>query len=782
MKLSLTWIFDHIQNITWQSVDISKLIERFNNTTAEIESCDKISFNLDSFGLAFLTQQKDEQLVLYCPEWNSTFTLPSRKDAGPQTFYLVKRENKQYRYATLHDFHGEKEDFMPPLGCSQELMQGRWKDACVKEDYVIEIDNTSLTHRPDLWSHRGIAREIAALLDAALVPEEDFLVQRVIKSYERRTGITDDNPLTLEIDEPALCDRFAGLFLSSIDNSLSLPFVAQRLTCVGARPLNALVDATNYVMYDIGQPMHAFDAATFTSTTIKATRGHEKQQLELLDGQVITLTSTDCIIAQGNQPIALAGIMGGARSSVSLSTKQVLVESAHFDPAGIRRSSIRHKKRTEASSRFEKGLDPNQNTTALMRFLGVLNTWGIAYQASKEIVSLGHLAQERTLTISHEFIEKKIGIKIQSREIVSIVSKLGFGVHESISDEGQLYTITVPTYRLRDIVIQDDLVEEIVRCVGYDTIHYRVPLHAFQPVDNQDVFRIRDIKRHCAFALGMHEVASYPLYDEEFLRVLDWQPSLAVEVANAPSEHRRRMVTSLIPHLFKALSVNSGQQQPLRFFEWSKVWKQHNDRIDEQYALAAVWYDPDKDIDFYTIKTDIMSLFGMLGMPVTWQKRAPMPSQSGSLAWSHPYQTAQLQHDSTIIGYAGMVSPVFLSRIVSGNAFVLELDGEFLRDYKKPPVHVRPLSKYPCTELDISVLAPFEITVADLEAAITRSDSRIRDIYLVDYYEKHEWHAQRSVTLRYKLCDESKTVTKEDIDKVTRAVQASMKAIGVTVR
>ncbi len=771
MKLSLAWVFEHIQDIAWQHLDIDALVDRFNNTTAEIESCCRVSFDLPSCGLAYLTQQKGDQAVLYCPEWNSTFMLPHRKDTAVGSLCLIKKDHELYRYATIQDFAGTKEGLLPPLSCPAELVQGGWKDACLQEDYLITLDNTSLTHRPDLWSHRGIAREIAALLGVHMVPEEELIVQKIIKNYGYRAPIADSR-FTLEIDDPGVCDRFAGIFISTIENKHSVPFVAQCLASIDARPINALVDATNYVMYDIGQPMHAFDASALTGELLHVTTLPGKR-LELLDGQVITLSPTDSVVAQGDQPLALAGIMGGTAASISMATVSTLVESAHFQPAALRKSSLAHKKRTESSARFEKWLDPNQNTTALMRFLRLLNDWGIAYTVNQELVSLGEPACPRTIILEHDFVTQKVGIDIPSQDIMRILTALEFG----IAEDEKAYVVTVPTFRLRDITIQDDLVEEIVRFVGYGTLEREVPRRVCIPIDNHQVFCVRRLKRYCAFGLKMHEIASYPLYDEQFLRLLDWEPEGSPGVSNPVSEHWCRLVTSLVPHLLHAIAVNSNQKQALRFFEWARVWHQQEQRIDERYCLAAAWYDPSQAVDFYASKADLVGLFDMLGISVMWQKAAVVPAP-----WYHPYQTAQLYHGETSIGYAGMISPLVLDKIAPGSAFIAELDGTFLREYVKPPVFIKPLPKYPSTHLDVSVLAPFDITCAQLERAIMMSDHRIRDVYLADYYEKNEWHEQRSLTLRFKVSDETKTLTKEDIDNVLHAVHGSLQKLGVAIR
>jgi phenylalanyl-tRNA synthetase beta chain len=792
MKLSLRWIADHIRGLVWDTIDIQALARRFTMTVVEVEHYKKIGFDLTPYALAHLIAERDGHNLFYCPEWSVEFTLPARKGAGdnaPGMVYLIKQEQKGYRYAMMYDFHSEKEGPLPALFCTEADVAGDWKKGLVAEDYILTISNSAITHRPDLWSHRGIAREIAALLDLELIPEDRLVLSCLTKNYDYEAPATLQSPISLEIKAPAKCRRLAGLFLGDIMVKPSLPAVVQRLAPIDARSINMLVDATNYVMYDLGQPLHAFDASRITTSYLTATLAEEGEELELLDGSRITLSDADLVIGDGERPLSLAGIMGGAYASIKPATKRILVESASFDPVTIRRTATRLKKRSEASARFEKGLDPNQTTIALMRFLYLLREWKIPLQEHLEIVSLGPLVDERSIVVTHDFITKKIGAPVLSHDVIEALTRRGFGVQERILHASDIvYTITVPTYRLRDIAIKEDIVEEVARARGYDMIPYRVPALPLRPHDLSDLFRVRAIKQQCAFGLGMREVVSYPFYDEDFLRTLPWEPPHSLELSNPISERWRRLVGSLVPHLFQAVAVNISQRSPLRFFEWGVVWHLAKDgAIDERASLAALWYDPQEHgepktvpFDFYTVKASLTLLFELLRLPVTWQPSAGAP-------WCHPYQTAELYHEEQSIGYMGMVAPAFLHRIVPGGiAYVAELNGQFLKTYRKPLAPLMPLPRYPSSDLDISMFVPAGVTVSELEQAVAFADARVRDVYLIDYYSKagagKATPAQRSVTLRYHIADDFKTLTKEEIDEVARSVEESVKKLGVFIR
>lgn len=790
MKLSLSWVFDHIKGSSYKQIDVARLFERFNETTAELDYARKTVFDLDTLALGRVTQSTAEQTVLQIPERRKEVKLAARSDAPIGAVLCLKLEQKQYRFATLRDFHADKEGFIPPLSCAEELLSGDWKKTCEEEDYIFCIDNKSISHRPDLWGHRGIAREIAAILDAEMIAEEYFIKPCIIKNYEKKAAASTAMPVAIEIESPALCTRLAGMHIDGITSVPSLPFAAQRLARIDARPIDALVDASNYVMFDAGHPIHTFDASIFDSThTMTAGAARQGEKLRLLDDEEITLTNNDCVIGNGHKAISLAGIMGGLESSVRKETTRIIVEAAHFNATAVRRTSIRHKKRTEASARFEKDLDPNQNTYALMRFAALLSSWGVAHKPATEIVSVGPLAGERTLHVDRAFILAKTGFSTSSDDIVSALKRLGLGVRLHGRDGNDTFELTIPTFR-RDLEIKEDIVEEVARLEGYSHIPHQLPVRTIHPIDNAAAIRVRAIKNHCAFGSGMHEVAHYSLYDEAFLRTLGWQPTRTVELNNPPSQNMYRMITSLIPHLLKDIEINNRETCPLHFFEWGKLWHQTGDSFAERKALGLVWHHPAQALDFYDIKSQLNSLFRLIGAPVLWQARdekdsdkEPFDGTAHENSLYHPYQTARLVCNNTVIGYAGMVNPLIFKNIAStGDAFIAEIDGEFLASYAKPIPQVAAPAKYPKVSLDVSILAPVNVTVAALEEAIASCDARIRDVVLIDHYQKPEWHDQRSLTFRYEMTDDYKTMEKEEIDEAAGTVIKALEHVGASIR
>ncbi len=786
MKLSLAWIFDHIK-ASWKDVDVTKLIAQFGSITAEVEDVKHIQLDLTAITLAKILSITSLGIVAESAEFKKKFSLPERAGIEPGHYYLVKKAGRSYRWCTLGDIGSEKEGLVPQLSRADSMVNGLWKEHFESEDFIITIDNKSFTHRPDMWGHRGFAREMAAILQVELLPEEIFLASKPIKHYKTTAPVSSTNPFTIGLETNQVecehaCKRLAAVYITHIINQPSLIPIAHRLARIDARPIDMLVDATNYVMFDLGQPVHAFDAEKIGTHTLLGRCAYKGEELKLLDGQEIILESSDYVITDGQKPIALAGIMGGQPTAVTEHTTKVLLDSANYDPTTIRKTCARLKLRTEASARFEKGLDPNQNTQAILRFLKLLETTNIQYKASDAIASIGPLVDESIIIVEHSFITSRIGSSISPEKIQDYLIALGFGVqlHQGVSSSklapGIHYHLTVPTYRGNDVTIAEDIVEEIARFVGYNTINQSFAQRSMQPFSTSSIEKTRAIKGSMAFSLAMHEVQTYALYDEEFLHLLDWQPKDAISLANPFTQNMQRLVTSLVPNLLKCVTTNKAKAESLRFFELDRVWFQES-KIVERKELAGILFEQKKIIDFYDMKAELSKLFTMLCIEIDWKK----PSQQLD-SWYTAHQTAELMYHERIVGTAGMIDQTFLHKIAEGNAFIFELDADFLLSFKAAVHQYEQLPKYQEVHLDISMLVPKGVTVAELEHVIAASDQTIRHVELIDFYEKEEWHDKKSITMRFTVYDEHKTMVKSEIDAVWNKVLKRVEKMGAQVR
>lgn len=780
MKFLLSWFIDHI-NIDKKEINVPSLIEQLSATTAEIDGVELIKTDLSSFFAAEVVEQTEKELIVECPELRKKITLEPRKEKLEKgSTILVKKEGTLFRRATLVDVGSEKEGVLPPLFISQEDRNGNWRSQVEAEDYIIIIDNKALTNRPDLWGHRGLAREVAALLGKELISEDRLLASKTIKHYDHAAPAAPNHPYAFEIAQNQLCGqpcrRLAGLYIPAVEYRLSLLKMAFRLARVDVRPLDALVDMTNYVMYDLSQPMHVFDAGAIPTKKILGRCAVEGENILLLDGDEVTLSSADYIITDGEKPLAVAGIMGGKQSAVNATTSQILIEAGSFDPTAIRKTAARLKKRTESSTRFEKNLDPNQNTSALLRYLKLLEDAQISYTATDAIVSLGSLAHERVIEVSHALIEGKMGVEVTRAKVESILKRLGFGV-EVKNPAHLVYVVTVPTIRAtKDITIAEDIVEEVARFVGYGTIQPLPPYRPMVAFDTSFIARMRGIKQLLAYGLLMREVNTYAFFDEEFLKTIAYDPADALTIANPLSEHWKRLVTSLIPNLLQCVSKNAHKES-LRFFECNRVWFMEEKPVETQ-ECAGIWYEQKSPLDFYEGKAHVMRLFEYVGIPIRWEKQKSQPLDP----WYDKNKSAELWHKDRIVGRAGIMDQSFLRTVTQGDAFIFELDANVLLHEPSDKVHFKPLQKFPATDLDISMLVPLECTVHSLEHHIATADPRIISVQLIDTFEKPEWGSKKSVTLRFIAYDSEGTLTKETIDGIWDKVVQNVRSLGAEVR
>ena len=532
--------------------------------------------------------------------------------------------------------------------------------------------------------------------------------------------------------------------------------------------------------------MHAFDAAFITSKTIVPRRAKNKEKLTLLDGQTVELTDQDLVITDGKRPLALGGVMGGKDTGISAQTTSIFLESANFDATTIRKTAARHKQRTEASARFEKSLDPNQNVPALLRFLRLLDDAKINARSS-EIFSLGTPTKEGELAISHEFLEKRLGVTLAPLFVAKTFSKLGFGFEQVSTDGKEGYKLTIPTFRsTKDVRIKEDIVEEIGRFFGYVNIPQELPLMQLSPSNVDWVYRVRSIKEMLAYALTMREINSYSFFDEDFLRELGWEPGPTASVQSPVSENWRRLVTSLVPGLLKAVQLNVADNDQLRFFEWARTWSTaqagswfsgKTGNLIEKKVLAGILFDQRKAVDFYEAKEQLMILFQALNIDVAWER-----VDKSDCPWFLPYQTAYVTHKGDKIGIVGKIHPGFMSKVSQGDAVLFELDGDFLLRYKAPTAKFIPASRYQAVGRDISMLIPVQLTADEIMKLIEKTDNKITSVALLDFFEKDEWKDQKSMTFRFIMQDHEKTLSKEEVDAVWDTIADKLKKLGATIR
>jgi phenylalanyl-tRNA synthetase beta chain len=782
MKLSISWIFDHI-DADWRILSLAEIVSKFNNTVAEIEGYTQQVIDIDSIACARVSSISHEISLVTIPEWSLQTELPFRNDIKINQWYMVKNSNGVLSWAQVEDLFGYSNGIMPAFNVQPYMAAGDWKNNIQREDYIVDIDNKSINHRPDLWSHRGIAREIAAMFDLRLKPLDQFLSPKRVVQFSSNIK----SEITTQI-QSSLCDRFASLYFEDVAYQATSLWMGLRLMRIGVRAINVLVDISNYVMFDLGQPLHTYDADMLTAKKIIVRNAYAGEKLELLKGEQVTLSLADLVIADGNKPISLAGIRGGRESGVRSETKRLFLESAHFDAGTIRQTSIRLKLRTEASARFEKNIDPCQVSSGIMRFIALLDHEGIKYCASEDIVEIGSVLLEKHITVLHQYIEDRLGVSLDQEAIIDTLKKLEFGVE---CNQG-VYSITVPTFRAtKDVSLPEDIVEEVGRFFGYTNIPYQVPMREMKPFDVGHVMRRRAIKKFFAFACNMKEVANYAFYDERFLTSINWYPQRSVRVANPQSENWQRLVTSLIPHLLKNVVDNKDYGHRFNFFEWARRWCVTDSGEHEQQVISGVLFDKKASINFYDGKEIISRLCLALGFSFEWQaidRKAWAENDNVDIYtpcyrdWFDSDQVAYITHAGHRIGIAGKISIPFLHHFIEGDAFLFEINADYINSVTTKNTVYKPISKYPSICRDLSILVPLSITVEHIKSLISSIDQRITHVTLIDFFQKKDWVNQKSLAFSITITDENKTLTHQDADYICDRLKKELEHVGAVVR
>lgn len=760
MKISYTWLFDHLQAKP-SDIPIDSLVARFNQSTAEIEHVEKISIDLTNLALAQVTAINNTTIRVSVPEWKQEAVLPARAVTIGE-WYIIARYEDGHIWASGYHFSSGKEGLLPTFYCTESDKVGAWRSRIQTTDYIIEVDNKSITNRPDLWGHRGFAREVAALFNVAMIEESSFLAPLTIQEVAN------------DFIKTSACHRIA-LMQTTITqpSSASSLTLASRLLRVDCKPINNIVDITNYVMLDWGQPMHAFDA-TKIDGSLSARNATNDESLQLLDGTEIKLTHDDIVIADNRKPLSLAGVMGGSASSITHSTKEVILEAACFDAGTIRRTAARHKKRTDSSARFEKSLDPFAVTQAIARFISIAQKESISCDTTIMQTS-GTLPKSTIIRIEHRRIEQKIGISLSSETIIDILTKLTF----IVTKEGTSYLITVPTFRAtKDITQQEDIVEEIARIIGYNTIKPQGPTRVTEPFSLKDIERKRLIKSLCAYHLNMKEIKQYAFFDESFNQSINYTPPASAYVESPVSANWKHLITTLVPHLLHAVKENHIDHNSLAFFSTDRIWQLSTSGVlSEKKSLAGIVWNKEKPIDFYVQKRLLDMIFHAIGMSVTYEQ-----AHDTIDPWYMPYQTAHILHNNQKIGIMGLVPTQMLSLCAPGFGWIFELNGDILSQYQASIHRYVASSKYPVMTRDISMLISTAYKTAHVEEIIRTIDTRIIEVTLIDFFEKPEWNNQKSMTYRFVISDPHKTLTKPEADEIWDRVAQALIKEGAVIR
>lgn len=762
MKLSLRWIFDHL-NASYDLYNASDIVKKLITSTAEIEAFYTVAYDHTHVTLAQVKECNEKEITLFSHEHNKEFTLPYRNDAVLEHFYMINIQTS--KWVTFSEWHSDKEGLLPSFSAKENDIKGAWKQE-IQDDIIFEVDNKSITNRPDLWGHRGFAREISVLCDITLKTDNEIYAN--IESYSTAHGWNIVN------NAPNICSQFAIMELSDIIVQPSFITIAARLCAVDARPINTIVDMTNYVMLDIGHPMHAFDSSAFNDHTVIVRQAHADEQLPLLDGTILTLTSKDMVIASKEHALSLAGVKGGRSSGITQNSKNILIEAGVFEATAIRLSAARHKLRTDASARFEKTLDQEGNKKALQRFVALCDQYEISYILSSSLVLYGDVVKPLIIEFSHEALESKIGVFIESSYILDLLHKLEMSAQYNEKDK--IYTISVPSFRSsKDVRISEDIIEEIARLIGYDTIAPSMPFFQTQPHNHDVLYKKRKLKSYLACTMHLSEVENYALYDNTFIKKINYIPQDPLHLKNPLTEDRTTMVTCLIPHLLQNVYEQYEHHDECGFFELAHIFNKGVDSIVEQTRLAGIIYNK-KEVDFYRIKDQLQTMFKSVGYEISYREYQHKPW------WTASYKLLDMYYNDIYIGTMGQVSESLTSHFTKGKMIAFECNIDALLSLPTAVKKVISLSSVPSQYSDVSCIVDHAVTTAYLTSLIQNVDDRIKKVTLIDTYHQKEWGHKKSMTFNCTIVGNEAVLSKEEMEKVLQSIYQTLEHHGAQAR
>ncbi len=627
----------------------------------------------------------------------------------------------------------------------------------LRPDWIIEIDNKSLTHRPDLWGHVGMAREVAAIAGRTLRDPVDLSVLH-----------EGPSPFSVKIEDHALCPRYSALLLENIAVGPSPLSLQARLQSVGLNPINNIVDITNFVLAELPQPMHAFDADKLEGATIFVRRARSGERLKALNGETYNLHADDLVIADAAGPIALAGVIGGADSAISAGTKRVLLESANFAPTGVRLTSARHKVRTDASMRFEKSLDPENTLRGLARAVALC---GNSVSVGGVIDNIGPRHSIPPIALPVEFVSRKLGTPLAVDQITSILGSLGFGVAESTPG---LLTVTVPSWRAtKDISHKDDLVEEVGRMIGYDQIALQAPLVAsVVPPANPLRTYFRQVRSRMADQ-GFTEVYNYSFIGGADAARFGLAPGDLLAVINPIAAEMTHLRSSLLPGLWKNIVDNVRHFREFRLFELGSAIARSG---EETPHLAAVLFSAHADErDLFELKRVLECLLPSAALHAASPRLYQHPTRAADITW----------HGSPVGQFFELHPSLLQDEGIEGRAMLFDINLQqtqviFAGLTKK---YVPP-RKYPTSGLDLSVLTAVETPVAEIHDGLKAlGSSDLAQVRFIDQYEGPPLPSgQKSVTYHLEIGALDHTVTAEEVSGVRNRIIEGMRVRGFQFR
>ena len=700
MKISLNWIKDFIS--IKENLSNKELVEKITLSICEVEGFEETGLHLkdvlvsqvlkvephpDAEKLSLVTVntgQVEKRVVCGASNFKLGDKVPFVGEGVllPGNFLIKKAKIRGVESDGMlcaEDELGLSEDheglLVLPDDCNVgDTLAGVFPD---QVDVVMEIDNKSITHRPDLWGHYGFARELGAVFRIP-VGSMEFQPEILVGTGSRL--------IQVEVLAGDLVPRFTGISVDNVSISPSPLWLQYRLTRVGLRPINNMVDLTNYVMLEMGQPMHAFDADQIAGKKLTVRLADSDTKLMTLYQKEVTLGENDMTICDANGASVVAGVVGGLNTGVIDSTKAVFLEAANWDPTGIRKTSTRIGLRTDACQRFEKALDPEMTALAVQRAVELMKLTNPDLHVAGDLVDIKNRAYDPVrIETTIDFICRRLGKKIDEKEIRDILVHLGF----TVSGSGSELVVDVPSYRrTKDVSLAEDLVEEIGRIHGFNNITPQLPLFPIQqPTFNKQHQFERKVKTVLS-ENGYHEVYNYPLTCQKTEAVFGIDADSVMRLVNPVAENQNQMRRSLLAHFVQTLLENQKISLSFNVFEVGRIYfKSVSGEITEPMRLILGGSKKNEVTggSFFQLKSDLLKLFSRLQIPgVRW-----VPLTDEKKFYQHLKISAAVYSDQSKLGELYALAPDFMDRQgLKGDVCIADLSFDELFPFKSKNIFI----------------------------------------------------------------------------------------------
>ena len=637
------------------------------------------------------------------------------------------------------------------------------------KDVVFDISVTA--NRPDCQSVLGIAREVSALLGTPLkMPDTSF----------KGTAVKTDDRVKVTVEDSELCSRYIAGYCYDIKIAPSPKWMQRRLALMGIRAINNAVDVTNYVLNEIGQPMHAFDYRELTGREIVVRRAERGEKITTLDEKEFTLTEDNLVICDKDKPSCLAGIMGGLGSGIKDDTSEIVFESARFKRDNVRKTSRSLNQRSDSSSRFEKGVDANSPELGIRRAFNLIETLGVGKVACDYIDVNSTDLKRKVITCSFGSVDKLLGIVVPREEIVKILTSLEFDVRVN----GDALTVSVPLYR-EDVEDYPDLAEEIIRMYGYDHIVNSLLSKSSITAGGRTKEQCDELSlKNYLASIGYSEIITYSFISPKDYANYGYDPNAvsAIKLKNPLGEDVSLMRTTLLPSLVSVVEKNLNKRNlDGRIYELAKVYIPDSLPLEklpaEKSTLAMASYGEGED--FFTIKGAIEDLFSHLNLD------GKLKFVAGDKVFLHPTRRADVYFEDRFVGYVGELHPEVCGKLgISEKVYVAEIDYEYLKGRLTREYCVKAFSKFPSVERDIALLCPRTLSHDAIVGAILSAgvknliEVKLFDVYTGEKVSKTE----KSMAYRLTFSSMEKTLDDGEIERYVGKILKKLEEIGAALR